>query len=426
MLTICTQSFPQSGAKQPMPASHKKSFTFVSAFAALAMSLLSTHLHAQSEQNPIAGRVLIKADQVFVGDGTVIAPGQVLVQDGEIRFVGESIELSLPAKEIEVAAVMPGLVNASTNMGLSGGTSEVSREVTPDFDTYSAIDWHSNAFTQALDEGVTTVQVLPDTESVFCGFSAIIKTAGKPESRTLQAKDSVAIAVSSDPTSRNRSRTRPDSIYVRQPTNRMGVVWIIRNALHQARTGGTILGADPNTTSILKSIVEGEQKVLSISRADFDIKSALELGGLYGFNPTIYGGDEVYRMIEEFKASDASLVYTALTTTTSNLRGSEGTDLRWNIPGRLADAEIPFCLGGNSLMEQARFAVRFGLDPDTAINAITLAPAEILEQDEVIGSLAVGKHADIVALTGHPMQPTSAIEWTMVNGKINGTDENSK
>ena len=390
-----------------------------------ALSGVCTSIVAQESKLP-ENRILLKAKHVYTGTGQVYSPGQVLVQDGKISYVGEKIELSLPAKEIEIDSVIPGLVNASTSIGLAGGTAEVSREITPDFDTYSAIDWHSVAFDQALDAGVTTIQVLPDTESVFCGFSCIVKTTGNPEERTLSTQDSVAIAVSSDPTSRNRSRTRPDSIYVRQPTNRMGVVWIIRNALHQSRVGGKILGADPNTTSILKSIVDGEQKVLSISRADFDIRSALELGELYGFQPTIYGGDEVYRMVDDFAASKASLVFTALTSTTANLRGNEGTELRWNVPGKLAEADISFCLGGNDLLEQARFAVRFGLSPEIALRSITLSPAEILGQQESIGSIEVGKDADLVALSGNPLQPTSAITWTMVNGKINGIDENSK
>lgn len=391
----------------------------------LLIPLLFSVNRARAETK-VPKRTLISAQHILLGDGTEISPGKVLVQDGKISFVGDTIELGLPADEIEVDTLIPGLVNVSSNSGLAGGLAEVSREITPDFDTYSAIDWYDSAFDKAIDEGVTTLQILPATESVFSGFSCVVKTAGQLETRTLEPAASLVLAISSDPTSRNRSRSRPDSIYVRQPTNRMGVVWIIRNALHKAKNGQPIPGADPNTNTILEGIVSGTHKIISVSRADFDIRSAILLGDTHGFTPTIYGGDETYRMIDEFKDSGLSLVYTALTTTTSALRGSEGTDLRWNVPGKLAAADIRFCLAGNTLLDQARFAVRFGLSKEQAIRAITLAPAEIIGQEEKIGSIAVGKHADLVAFNGDPLQPTSAILWTMVDGEVYGNIETQK
>ncbi|MEM7558710.1 MAG: amidohydrolase family protein [Planctomycetota bacterium] len=366
-------------------------------------------------------RVLLKAKAIHTGVGEVIAPGQVLIKNNEIAYVGPSIELSLPATEIDVDTIMPGMINAAGSTGLSGGEAEVSREITPDFATVNAIDWQSREFTEAIDEGVTTIQILPDTESVFSGFACVVKTAG--DAQVVEAEQGVVVAICSDPTSLNRSRSRPDSIYVRQPTNRMGVVWIIRNALHQAANQGSILGVDPKTQSILEGIVKGERSVLAVSRTDYDIRSTLELGEQYNFKPTIYGGDEVYRMLDVFKESGVSLVYNAMTTSSSSLRGREGTELRWNVPGQLAEADVSFCLAGDDLLDQARFALRYGLDKEKALQAITLGPARILGLEKQIGSIEVGKQADLVALSGDPLKPTSRVEWTMVGGKIYSNKE---
>ena len=228
----------------------------------------------------------------------------------------------------------------------------------------------------------------------------------------------LVLAICSDPTSRNRSRTRPDSIYVRQPTNRMGVVWIVRNALHQIGNGGSLVGLDPNTSAVLADLLGGKRSAISVSRTDFDIRSALDLGDEFGFRPVIYGGDEVYRILDEFKERDGKLVFNALTASTGTLSGSEGTELRWNVPGKLHEADIEFCLAGRELLEQARFAVRFGLDSKIALQAITSRPAEFIGQAERIGTISVGKDADLVALNGDPLKPTSGVQWTMVNGKI--------
>lgn len=391
-------------------------------FAALTWLVIAPAVSQAEDES----RTRIKAKHVHTVDGQVFSPGEVLVVDGKIAFVGNSIELSLPAEEVEVDTLIPGLVNASTNYGLSGGEAEVSREVTPDFNTLSAVDWRSREFQEALDQGVTTAQVLPATQSVFAGFACVVKTAGPEASRVLNARQGVVLAMSSDPTSGNRSRSRPDSIYVRQPTNRMGVVWIIRNALHQSGQT-TPVGLDPDTQVVLQGITSGQYPVLNVSRADFDIRSGLDLGTDFGYLPVVYGGDEVYRMLEEFKQSGASLVYTAMTAGSTNraLRGDEGTELRWNVPGKLQEAEIPFCLAGDQLLDQAQFAVRFGLTPQQALQAVTLSAAKILNLDDEIGSITVGKEADLVALNGNPLHPTSAVTWTMVGGKIFGNDESN-
>jgi imidazolonepropionase-like amidohydrolase len=369
-------------------------------------------------------RILIRAEHIYSSQGVWGEPGEILVKDGKISFVGDSIELELPAEVIEVDSVMPGIVNAYSMAGLAGGDSEVSREVTPEFDTFSAVDFDDRRFAEILDAGVTTVQILPGTESVFAGLACIVKTAGESAERELNRASSLVIANSSDPTSRNRSRSRPDGIYVRQPTNRMGVVWIIRNSLHQTQNGKQLTGLDPNTTTVLNDMLSGKLPTICVSRADFDIRSALDLGNEFGFKPIIYGGDEVYRIFDEFKERNGKLVYTALTASTGTLSGpEERTDLRWNVPGKLAEANIDFCIAGDELLEQARFAVRFGLEPKLALEAITARPAEMIGQAARIGTIEVGKDADLVAFNGAPLKPTSGIEWTMVSGKIYGNDK---
>ncbi|MFN3191214.1 MAG: amidohydrolase family protein [Aureliella sp.] len=368
-------------------------------------------------------RTLIRAKQIFTADGDVIAPGEVLISDGVITYVGPGIELGLPAEEIEVHTLAPGFIDAASSAGLANSGAEVSREITPNFETHKAIDPSAREFKELLDSGVTTAHVLPSTESVFCGHSCIVKTAGAD--RFASESQSMVIAICSDPTSRNRSRSRPDSIYVRQPTNRMGVVWITRNTLHAVANGKELQSVDQDAAKVIGQALDGTLPVYSVSRTDFDIRSAMELGETYGFKPVIFGGDEIYRMTEEFKAYDSPLVFTGMTfgASLSALRGREGTDLRWNVPGQLADQEIDFCIAGDELLEKARFSIRFGLEKEKALKAITIWPAEILGISKDVGSIAVGKQADLVALTDDPMKPTSRVQWTMIAGKTFGATE---
>ena len=248
---------------------------------ALVMALIVLSPSIGSGQVNVSGgdRFLIRAKHIYSANGIWGNKGEVLIYDGKIKFVGDTIDVSSPVTIMEVDSLMPGIVDAYSSVGLSGGTSEVSREIAPEFNTYSAIDWGSRDFLEAVEEGVTTAQVIPATESVFSGLACIVKTAGEPSQRTIASSGSAVIAVSSDPTSRNRARSRPDGIYMRQPTNRMGVVWIVRSSLTRIRSGGNIDGADPTSTALLKEVLNGKRKTLAVSRTDFDIRSALDLGG---------------------------------------------------------------------------------------------------------------------------------------------------
>jgi len=404
----------------------KTVFHFIAATILAGLAALDPCISVGQEKEPSSDRILIRAKHIYSNNGAYGEKGEVYICDGKIKLVGPSIDAPGPLTVLEVDSLMPGIVDAYSSLGLSGGTSEVSREVTPEFDTYSAIDWSSRDFAEAVDEGVTTAQVVPATESVFSGLACIVKTAGNSGERTVAASGNAVLAVCSDPTSRNRARSRPEGIYMRQPTNRMGVVWIIRSSLSRVRSGGTVDGADPMSTELLKEILNGKRQSLAISRTDFDIRSALDLGDEFGFKPIIYGGDEVYRIIEEFKKRDGKVVYTALARSAASNRGSEGTALRWNVPGKLIEAKVPFCLAGESLLDQARFAHRFGLTHEQALAAITSRPADILGLSNRVGSIEAEKDADLVALSGDPMQPTSNIHWTMISGKIYGNDKSKQ
>lgn len=367
--------------------------------------------------------VLVRSKHVVIGDGKVLSPGAVLVEKGKITVVAESIETE-GAKVIEADWIMPGLVNAAASIGISGGTSEISVEVAPDFRTSLSVDLKSREFMEAMDQGITTAHILPGTECVIGGCSCIVKTAGAgkngEEAFVLTEQHGLAIALSSDPTSRNQSRGRPDTVFMRQPTNRMGVVWILRSTLHEAKTDGSSPYLSAENRATILAALEGKMPIYSTSRKDVDIRSLFTLQDEFGIRPIVIGGSETYRIIDVIRERKPTIVLTdlAIGARTGSLRGQEGTEKRWNLAGQLTEDGIDFCLAGRDLLDQARFASRFGLNREQALAAVTLQPAKILKLDQQVGSLSVNKDADILAFNGDPMEFTSAIQWVMVNGKV--------
>jgi imidazolonepropionase-like amidohydrolase len=125
------------------------------------------------------------------------------------------------------------------------------------------------------------------------------------------------------------------------------------------------------------------------------------------------GGDEAHKVVDLLQRQQAQVIFTALST---GMTGAERTELTWNTPVRLAEAGIPCALAGDQLLNQARFARRYGLSSGQALAAITSQPASMLGVGDRVGRIAVGLDADLVAFSGDPLQITSAIEWVMIDG----------
>ena len=354
------------------------------------------------------------ASKVYTMEGEPLQPGQVLVVDGKIKAVAKKITLDGLAPEVidlgEKSILMPGLVDAYSQAAVGNAASdEITREVTPNFRTSLSLDWDKNSLRHQLLAGTTTMCVCPGTQNVIGGTAAIIKTNKSDES--LLVEDGPLLAtVSSDPSSGNRSRSRPDSIYVRQPTNRMGVIWILRKSMYSAR--------DPGNSRLAKirETLEDKRKLMVVSRNANDIHTVSTLADEFEFSPVIVGGQEAYKVKDLLAEKKYPVILRPLPT--GSLRGSEGAELCWNQAGVLSAAGITITLSGDNLLTQAQFAHRYGLTAEQALLAITRTPAELLNIDTQVGSIAPGKHADLIALNGEPLDVTTHIKWVMVNGNI--------
>jgi imidazolonepropionase-like amidohydrolase len=355
--------------------------------------------------------LLIKAGKVYTMTGPPLRPGFVHVADGKIVAVGAEIKTPDGTKVIDLGSgvLMPGLVDAYSHAGIAGSNTEMTREVTPDYRVLTAVDWRSRAFRTALADGTTCLGLAPGTDGVFAGLSCAVKTAG-PQ-RVLQAETGLVITMASDPAGGNSSRQRPDSIYVRQPTNRMGVVWLLRSTFDKAGRQKT------PELAVVREALAGQRRIYAVSRTDHDLLSLLRVAKEFKFVPTVIGGEEAYKIREELAAAKVPVILEPLSTSSSGV-GRESSEVVWNQPGLLHKAGVPLALSGGQLLEQARFAVRYGLPPEVALQAITRTPARLLGLDGRIGTLEKGHDADLLALDGDPLELTTSIQWVLVDGKI--------
>jgi len=374
----------------------------------LKHSLFLTLLLAVPAQ---AEDVLIRAGKVYTMTGPPLSPGAVLVSNGKIAQVGPAINPPAGVKVIDLGpgVVLPGLVDAYSHAGIAVSPSEITREVTPDYRVLSAIDWRSRAFREAVADGTTCLGIAPGTDGVFAGLSCAVKTAG--DKRVVRPEMGLLITMASDPQNGNSARSRPDSIYARQPTNRMGVVWILRATFDKA-------GHDKSPDlAVVREALAGQRRLYAVSRTEHDLLALLRVAREFRLAPTLVGGHEAYKIRAELASAKVPVILAPLTTS-SSLVGPETSDVIWNQPGLLHKAGVAFALSGSQLLEQARFAVRYGLPPEAALQAITSTPARLLGLEERVGTLAPGRDADLVALDGDPLELTTSIQWVLVDGTI--------
>ncbi len=361
--------------------------------------------------------VLISAGKVFTMAGEPLTPGQVHIVDGKIMAVGTKLELSgLSPRMVDLgenAVLLPGFVDAYTQTGLGeDGTDESTAEITPDFKAIDSVDWGKPAMRRQFELGTTTMCVCPGTQNVVAGIGAIIKTTG---STVLNEDGPLLASMCSDPASQNQARRRPDSIFVRQPTNRMGVVWILRNTFSKAKRD-----SDSTTNTTIKQALAGDRPLMMVSRISHDLTTVATLADEFGFSPILVGGQEAYKVKEMIAERDYPVILQPLGI--GSITGPERSELCWNLAGVLADSGITFAFSGDNLLEQARFAHRNGLDKDLALAAITSTPATLLGIEKRVGTIAAGKDADLIALSGEPLEFTTSILWVMVDGQTTEMD----
>jgi len=362
-----------------------------------------------------AQEYVVKAAKVYTLAGAPLAPGAVHVRDGKIVAVAGEITPPAGAKVIDLGSgvLIPGLVDAHATVGVDGGSSESTKEITPEFRVLDAADWSAGAFRTARAEGTTTAGLVPGTDNVVAGLGCVVKTAGDPTKRVVSKDNALVITLASDPSNGNGSRNRPDSIYNRQPTNRMGVIWMLRNELIHAR--------DAKDATTLRSALDGKRPVVCVSRLDADILSALRLKQEFPMSLAIAGGHEAYKVKDSLAAAKVPVLLAPLSTTAGN--GPESSETVLNNAGALHEAGVTFALTGGHLLDQARFTVRYGLPADVALAVITATPAKLLGVADRVGTIAAGKDADLVALTGDPFDLTTAVRWTMADGTLRPEDQ---
>ena len=359
--------------------------------------------------------------------------GIIRVRDGKIVALGA--ELTVPAGATVVDAghgwVLPGFIDAHTHVGLheeaegwaGSDVNEMTNPVTADVRALDAINPADLAFADALAGGVTTVNVNPGSGNPIGGLTVAIHTHGRTvDEMVLRSPSGLKSALGENP-----KRVYGDK--KQMPSTRLGVASVIREAFVEA---GNYLArqdaAEPGKPAARDLTSEAMGLVLTgeipwrqhCHRAD-DIATAVRIADEFGYRLVIDHGTEAYLIADLLAAKNIPVLIGPLFTTRSKV---ELRNRSMANPGRLAAAGVEISIITdhpvvpiNFLVHQATLSVKEGLPRTTALRALTINPARVLGIDDRVGSLAVGKDADLVLWSGDPLDVMQRAMRVFIGGR---------
>jgi len=368
--------------------------------------------------------------------GKTYENGSILIENGKIAAVGEGLVPPEGAERIDLKGmtVMPGMIDAHCHIGIFGeGTgyylidgNENTNPATPHIRGLDAINPQDMAFREALEGGVTTVCTGPGSTNVIGGTFAILKTHGKcVDEMAIMPEYALKVAFGENP-------KRVYGAMKKMPFSRMGNAAIFREALTRAKTYMEKLdaaakgeGEEPEYDFELDNLVKVLRKEMPIKihahRAD-DILTAMRLVREFDLVCTLDHCTEGYKITDKLLEFNAKTLVGPMILDRCKV---ELGDSRTDNVVQIAKAGVRFCIVTDSpcvnvkhLYVQAGCAVSMGLDQEEALKAITIYPAELLGIADRVGSIEVGKDADLVILTGDLFDMENRIVATMVNGEV--------
>ncbi|MGP9695587.1 amidohydrolase [Brachybacterium sp. AOP25-B2-12] len=354
--------------------------------------------------------------------------GTVVLENGRIAALGPDATVPDGAEVIEARGrwVLPGFVDAHVHLGVheegegwaGQDTNEMTGPVMAAVRALDAINPADKGFDDALTGGVTSVNVNPGSGNPIGGLAVALHTHGRVvDEMVLRSPSGLKAALGENPKRVYGEKNQT-------PATRLGVALTIRTALATARDWAAKDPAERPvdlTSEALARVLSREIPWRQHSHRADDIATALRIAEEFGLDLVLDHGTESYLIADRVAERGVPVLYGPLIVSRSKVEVRERTP---RAPGILHRAGVKVSIITDHpvvpidfLVHQASLAMKEGLPHDEAIRAITLNPAEVLGLADRIGSLEVGKLADVVLWEGDPLDTRNRAEHVWIGGR---------
>jgi imidazolonepropionase-like amidohydrolase len=379
-----------------------------------------------------AAQVAVRAQRLWTmapGANEPLTDAVVVLEGGVIRALGPAATTPIPAgyEVLQVEVALPGLIDAHTTAGLTGWLNyrhdqeqlETSAPLQPELRAIDAYDAREPLLEHLRSLGITTVHAGHAPGALISGQTLVAKLRGATVDEAVIVPAAMIACTLGD-----------GAIHGKSPGTRSKAVALLRQELLKAREYRDKLEhPEPGKESArdlhlesLADLLDGRLPLLVTAERARDIDSALRLRDEFGFRLVLDGAAESYLRIEELKRANVPLILHP----TMQRAAGELENLSMQTAAVLRAAGLPFALQSGHegyvpkvrvVLFEAAIACKQGLAFPDALRAITLDAARVLGLERRIGSLEVGKDADLALYDGDPFEYTSHCVATIIDGE---------
>ncbi len=407
----------------------KPIFSKIILIALFFASLINYSAMGQIIQAPVYGTFLIQGGTLYTITQGVIE-GDLLIEDGRIAAIGSNLEPPEGATIIDAInkRIYPGFIDAGTQLGLSEISSvPLTRDfnergsLIPYVQALTAINPNSIPIAVTRVSGVTTVLSSP-SGGLFPGTAAAINLIGyTPYQMYDGAKGVVLNFPRSGKTGRwdRRSMEKRDEEY-RENIKKLNDFWDEADRYYQLKTSGHLKDQkNPPLDAMLPVFENTVPLLIEVNRAP-DILEVLKWAEGKEIRIVLTGVAEGWRVANEIAESGHPVITGPVLQTPS--RAYDRYDRPYANASKMKEAGVKVAIRTNE-MENVRnlpfnagYAAAYGLGKEEALKSITIVPAQILGIDDRLGSLEIGKTANLFISNGDPFEPRVQIEQVFISG----------
>jgi imidazolonepropionase-like amidohydrolase len=377
------------------------------------------------------GPFLIRGATVVTVSGPRMANTDVLIRDGVIAEIGPNLQAA-GVLEFDATGmfVYPGMMNAYTSIGLSDIGSVQTMNLTSELGDFNpnnralvALNVETQMIPVTRANGVTHVVTAP-SGGVMPGQAAVINLEGWTW-EDLAVSPSAAFVINYPSTGGGGGRGgfggrggAGGGERAAEAINELKNLLRTAQAYDAMRTGEE--GEFNLKLESMRPLVRGETLALVSANSQDQIEGAMMLADSFGLKVAVLGGNEAWKVRSELAQRNVPVVLGSIQSTPS---GTAPYDAIYAQPGilRRAGVKIAFSTGGTSsarhLPYNAALSVAYDLDPDDALRALTLWPAEIFGIADQVGSIEVGKKANLFIADGDPLDVRTHMLEVFIDGK---------
>lgn len=375
--------------------------------------------------------VLANATVETVTKGT-ISNGTVIITNGKITYVGAATTAPQGAEVIDCKGkwIYPGFIDGGTNIGLSEvGSDQRTRDlneigdIIPQMQALTAVNPNSVLIPVTRVSGVTTALTAP-VGGTFPGTAALINLHGYTPDQMYANFKGVVVNFPSTGRRGGFDRRSDEDIKsaAEKSTKKLNEVFDRAIQYHKldSATKGKGLEYYPEMEAMLP-VIRGERTVLVEVNAAKDILEALKWIKERKLKKVVLTGcREGWRVAEDIAKSGIPVIAGPVLALPS--RGYDRYDKAYANPGLMKKAGVKVALRTSetenvrNLLFNAGFAAAYGMGREEALKAITIVPAEIFGVSDKLGSIEVGKAANLVVSDGDPFETKTNIIHVFIDG----------